>query len=515
MAFTVARLPTTDAELYWYTRLRFGVAVPRTPVCPDHIPPFTAFADAFFGRNSLDPESPIKSLALWHGSRGLSGKSFMLSLLAVVIAELLGADVNLLGGSLAQSMNIHEHVGAALAHDNAPKYMVVTETSTKITYTNGARIRPLTASQKTVRGPHQPRLLLDEIDEMDLKILDAALGQPLPQRNYLGRIIQPYTVMCSTWQNPQGTFTEIRRRAEERNIPVYQWCFLESANKVDGWLTDEAIEEKRASIPRQMWETEYELNEPSIGNRGFDTPSVDRAFSMQHLPDPEHPELGGYLRHKEQKDFEEFLYELPQRGPEYVVAADWAKEKDYTVISVWKVLREQPMVLVYYMKVNRRPYPQMVGFFNKAIARYKARGIHDSTGVGNAVDDYVDIRAVGFTMTGEKRDAMLTEYVSAVENNLVRAPRIPSAYIAHKYCQVGDLYSRASAEFHLPDEVCSFALAYHLVKTKATLVAAPDMKRGAEEQTALQKHLDGPPSTRRVGDVTRQSDLEAEYSLSV
>lgn len=529
MPFTVNRPPTSDEELYWYIRLRFGVIVPRTPVCPDHIPPFRAFADAYFGRNSLNPQAKIQSLALWHGSRGLSGKSFMLSLLAIVNAELHGVDVNLLGGSLSQSLNIHEHVGMMLDYVHAPDYMIVERTNTKITYTNKARIRPLTASQKTVRGPHPPRLLLDEIDEMELAVLDAALGQPMRQRNYLRKIIAPYTVMCSTWQNPQGTFTEVRRRAEEQGIPVYQWCFLESANPKDGWLTQEAIEEKRATIPKQMWETEYELNEPSIGNRAFDTPSVDRAFSLSHLPehldpdDPETPLVGGYLRGKEARDFEEFTYENPLRGGEYVVAADWAKERDYTVIGVGRI-DVWPFRLVYYMKVNRRPYPQMVGFFNKVINRYHAAAIHDSTGVGVAVDDYVDESAVGFTMTGEKRSGMLTEYVSAIEHDEWVFPRIPSIYIAHKYAQVGDLYSQRTKEFHLPDEVAMMGLMHHMARNRVPLVGPPDLVRPAEAQTKHERQVDPPrrkgnmlaaPSDepRRVGDVVKVGESAGAYSL--
>ncbi len=54
-----------------------------------------------------------------------------------------------------------------------------------------------------------------------------------------------------------------------------------------------------------------------------------------------------------------------------------------------------------------------------------------------------------------------------------------------------------------------------LVKNKATMVAPPDMKPDPEEQTAVQKHLDGPPASRRVGDVVRQSDIESEYALTV
>jgi hypothetical protein len=104
----------------------------------------------------------------------------------------------------------------------------------------------------------------------------------------------------------------------------------------------------------------------------------------------------------------------------------------------------------------------MIGWFNDAIQRYGADAIHDGTGLGNVVSDYVDVRARGFTMTGEKRAALLTEYVNAVEKGRLVAPRIKSAYLAHKYAQVGDLYSNSQA-FHLPDDVSSFSLGFRLM----------------------------------------------------
>ena len=71
-----------------------------------------------------------------------------------------------------------------------------------------------------------------------------------------------------------------------------------------------------------------------------------------------------------------FLY----RG-QYVAAADWGKETDYTVVSVARI-DVQPYELVYFLKVNRRPYPQMIGWFNAAINKYAAEAIHDATGLG-------------------------------------------------------------------------------------------------------------------------------------
>lgn len=631
MSFVLGRLPESDDELWWTVHKMWGVTLPRhTCGNPDHTPPFQAFADAYFGRGG--------TIALWHGSRGLSGKSYMLSILGITKAFLLGADVNMLGGSLAQSANIHEHMRNALNYVNAPRYMLETESQTLLKLTNKARVRPLTASQKTVRGPHPPFLILDEIDEMDIDILDAALGQPMPQKNYLGEVIQPFTVMCiaegaeiavyggnksieqveagdlvltrdgwfpvyeridngyratvdvhlsngrtlvctrdhriavgdrwveagnlavgdvlatvdpaqfgtpvvpslaadaalpapvdghegvirrvfvpsgaarqesvtvvgvtaglvrrvydlsvmgtpefvadsiivhncSTWQNPEGTFSQIRRRFEDRGLPVVQWCYLCSANPVDGWLDQTTIEAKKQEIPAEMWRTEYELGEPSIGNRAFNTEAVDAMFDRPFAP----------LAEKVAKDFEEYTFAEPQRDGYYVAAADWGKEQDYTVISVWRADRS-PFELAYYLRVNRRPYPQMIGWFNDAIQRYGADAIHDGTGLGNVVNDYVDVRARAFLMTGEKRDAMLTEYVNGVEKGMLKAPRVKTAYLAHKYAQVGDLYSR-SQEFHLPDEVCSFALAYKVMARGAVIAPAVTVIRD-DEPSELEK----------------------------
>lgn len=704
------REPQTDDELYHLVQALWGVTIPRHKVCPDHIAPFDAFANAYFERDG--------SIALWHGSRGLSGKSFMLSILGITKAFIKGADVNLLGGSLAQSVNIHEHMRNAFNYQNAPKYMIETEANTQIKLNNNARIRPLTASQKTVRGPHPPFLILDEIDEMDLDILDAALGQPMPQKNYLGEILNPYTVMCmaegtlvltydgeksieeinpgdlvltrdgwfpvyeridngyrdtvnvelsngrtlvctpdhrvavngswieagklacgdmlttveptqfrspvfsglstdatfssamnrdesvvervfvpsgamslrsvystgssaaenidamghrlqmvgvdassdsaqmvkrevvgdiayqhfvgetvyrttvdgavdhsistgssaipqpatgfisgragqepvtvinvsagltrhvydlsvmgtpefvaesiivhncSTWQNADGTFTEVLRRFQERGLPILTWCYRESANPIDGWLTQQTIDAKKMEIPAEMWRVEYELGEPSIGNRAFDTTAIDKTFSLPLEP----------IEQEIKQDFEKYVFEKPVGDGQYIVAADWAKEQDYTVISVIRIDR-QPHTLAYYIRVNRRPYPMMINWFNQAIMEYNAEAIHDATGLGNVVNDYIDMRARKFIMTGEKRSNMLTEYVGAIERGYFTLPKIPTLFSAHKYCRTGDLYNTGK-DYHLPDEVCSLALAWHAGKRYSGYGAAITVPRG-------------------------------------
>ncbi len=65
-------------------------------------------------------------------------------------------------------------------------------------------IKPIPASQTTVRGPHPPLQLLDEVDEvdeLDEAIFNASLGQAMEQVNVHGLTIGEYIVASSTWQD--------------------------------------------------------------------------------------------------------------------------------------------------------------------------------------------------------------------------------------------------------------------------------------------------------------------------
>jgi hypothetical protein len=494
--------------------LLWGIRIPRVKVCPDHVAPFTAFCDAYFEMDTVtDPDHPKhSSIGLWHGSRGLSGKSFMLSALGLAKSTFRGTSTNLLGGSFAQSKNIKDHMENMRYYRNAPEYSIDAWGSSEVKLTNGAKIIPLTASQKTVRGPHPPFLLLDEIDEMELKILDAALGQPMEQENWTGDLLLPYTVLCSTWQNPDGTFTEIMGRAIAEGWAIYPWCYRESQIKIlpdgstDGWLTQRQIDEKKKSISAEMWRTEYELGEPAIGNRAFDVDCVEATFSLPFEP----------IRQKVETDYEEYVFEEPEAEGEYVGSADWGQAQDKTVIGVFRT-DVSPRRLVKYIRVNRRPYPMMIGLYNDCLNEYQirsGRAIHDGTGLGNVVSDYVDTRAWGFQMTGVQRTNMLSEYVNAVEKVAYAFPRIPSLYKEHKFCRVGDLYSGSTKDYHLPDSVCMAALAHKAAGSVITVAKPQAVEKGRTDATTwVGEDLHDRP--RRVGDVDELREESEGFSLTV
>lgn len=440
----LTRPPKSDEELASLIYALWGVRIPQHSVCDGHVAPMDWFGDAFFRRTPS---------AISKGSRGLSGKSYAMSALGLTTAVVLGGDVNLLGGSFEQSVNIHKHMRSMWSYPGSPDYMLKLDGATEVKLTNGSIIRPLTASQKTVRGPHPATLLLDELDEMDHEIYQSALGQPMNQVNHLGVTIPPVIAGTSTLQYGDGTFVKILKDLEEKGIPAYEWCYHESANPIDGWLSQEQIEHKRSTVSAERWRVEYELGEPSIGNRAIDSSAVERMFGKK--PDPE-------KRIAYKKDYEEWQFEDHKMVEDYVIAADWARSQDYTVITVWRVT-DLPMELVYYVRMNHLPWPVMIKKFNDLQKTYRAEGIHDATGLGDVVASLIeDTNTWDFKMTGAQRDDMLSEYVAAVERGKLSSPRIESFFKANLYCSVEDLFSR-SKEYHLPDEVCSAALAWRVV----------------------------------------------------
>lgn len=221
----VTRWPKTDDELHVFVRTYLGLNIPRQRVCPDHVAPFEAFADAYFARHPV---------TIWKGSRGFSGKSTLLGTLSTMEALALGAGVTILGGSAAQSLRVHEIVNECFRGPYAPHEALLREPTMYDTrFRNGGWIRALMASQKSVRGPHSSRLRLDEIDEMELAILEAAQGQPMRQRGSDGELVQTQTVMCVT-----GDTLVLTNRGE---VPIIEVTPQDKVLTRKGWRKVKAV----------------------------------------------------------------------------------------------------------------------------------------------------------------------------------------------------------------------------------------------------------------------------------
>lgn len=419
----------------------WGIDLPRKSVCPDHVSPFEAVAHAYWG---TEP-----GYAVWYASRG-SGKSLALAVLGLTKAFIRDIDVTILGGSMTQSKNVAEHMAKLLAYKNAPNYAVEKHIASEIRLHTQKTIRPLPASQTTVRGPHPPLQLLDEVDEMDEEIYMASLGQAMEQMNSHGEIVSEYIVASSTWQNPLGTFTNVIDNARREGLPVFTWCWRELLQP-HGWMSERFIEQKRKAVSEEMWRTEYELNEPSGASRAFDLDAIEKYFV--EYPEP--------LSHEKFMNDESWTWEEPENAGLYAAGADWGKDKDMTIIAVVRY-DVHPRKLVYLRRMNKNKYHVMSEAFDTIVKKYSAAAQHDKTGVGNAVNDYLSTEAAkGFIMVGRARSQMFVDYIADFEHGGYRLPRnVEMFYRAHRGATVADVYAPRKWDEHTPDDLVAMALAH-------------------------------------------------------
>lgn len=435
------RWPRTEDGWHALVERLWGIKLAREAVCPEHTAPWDAFYRAFM---AAEPS------AIWHASRGLGGKSNLLAHLAMTEALVFGAGVTVLGGSGEQSLRVLEIMRSGWQRPGVAQYLKTEPTKQRVELRNGGAVAAITASTRSARGLHRPRLRLDEVDEMDELVYIASLGQPMSQPGRYGRV-ETSIVKSSTWHYPDGLMTQLMREANAKGEPILSWCFRENLTTNGGWLDPLEVERKRRDIPEHMWRTEFELQEPSSDDRAFDTDKVKAAF-VSRLGECD----GQAQRYHE--------FEAPEAGAKYVTAADWAKKQDWTIIATFRI-DCHPWRCVAWQRVGRIPWPQMVGFFNQRLKHYGGSAVHDATGIGDVVADLLDQRATGVIMVGQKRAGILTEYVSAIEDGAIEYPMIEFARREHLYCRTGDLY-QSGKDYHLPDSVCAGALAWHLRTAK-------------------------------------------------
>lgn len=428
-------------------------------VCPHHCSPWDVFRAAYFA------EHPVVVLK---ASRGFGGKTTLLGLLAVCLGATLKADVTVLGGSGGQSARVMKAMLQFWSAVNAPRHVLRSDPGRMRTvFEWGNEIEALTASQRSVRSPHPQRLLLDEVDEMDIDIFNAAMGQTMSARG-----IPASTLVSSTHQNPAGTMTAVLKMAAEKGWPVMEYCWRETVEP-HGWLLLAEVERKRTEMTEAMWRTEVELQEPSASGLAITREAVEVMF------DTALGETDGEAGRDEE-------FEAPAKSGVYAHGADWGKRHDFSAIPT---LRTDcaPWRFVALYRDRRKPYHLMAPQLNFRLDRYGGTAAHDANGVGEAVGEHLTHEVEGYTQwVGAPRHVLFNEYINAIERGRVKAPRSLPWYNAHKWVTNNDLYGTG----HPPDEFVGCALAYRAATHGAgtlMLVGGDSAPRQVSEAEAREK----------------------------
>lgn len=405
--------------------------------------PFTAFADAYFCRSRT---------SIWLASRGLGGKSLLVALLAFMEAIFLSASITVIGGSGEQAERVHKYMAGKKSSNlpgtfwewpHAPKYLLATDTTKRVTeLSHGGSIEVLMASQKSVRGPHPQRLRCDEVDEMEKQLLETSMGQPMESRD-----IEVQIVLSSTRQYANGTFQDVLERAKTNDWQVYEWCYRENAEP-NGWLLNRTIEGKKSDVTAETWEAEFENQLPNPGTTAFVPDRVEAMFRR---------DLGVYPG-----DEQFIVVERPEPGARYCTGADWAKKTHKTIICTFRT-DVKPVRLVAYRCISRIKWPAITGMFDDQVIMYPGPAAHDATGLGTVVTDLLQVQAVGLVLQGERRKALLQNYIVAVEHDKIIAPYITRMFNEHRNASHADVFDPSGE--HLPDSICAGAICWSMISS--------------------------------------------------
>ncbi len=258
------KAPRTKEHLALYCAFVLGVKIPDPAVCENHQSPLDFLWDVY---------SDNVEFAISHAMRG-SGKTLLLSVLSYLESQFKEhCGTTILGGSLEQSQKAVSYSSQLWDRSEVPKQQLIGGVAGRgYKLKNGSWVAALAASQKSVRGPHPQRLRLDEVDEMAPEIFDAAMGQP--KANYG---IPDQIVASSTLHHPFGMMANLIDNREERGAKLYQWC-VEEVRAPAGFWTDEEIARKQKQLTKAMWDAEYCLKRPMIGDTIYDYEAVERAY---------------------------------------------------------------------------------------------------------------------------------------------------------------------------------------------------------------------------------------------
>lgn len=258
------KAPTSKEHLALYCALVLGVRIPHPAHCPEHQSPLEALWDAYTDQYHF---------GIWHAMRG-SGKTLLLAVLSFLESVFKpNCGTTILGGSLEQSQKGVSYLNGFWQRPEAPRKLLIGDVAARgYRLSNGSWVSALAASQKSVRGPHPQRLRLDEVDEMAKEVFDASLGQPKANHGIPDQIVS-----SSTLHHPFGMMAELIDKKEERGAVLYRWC-IEEARQPRGFWSSEEISRKQQQVTKEMWDAEYLLKRPTIGETIYDFESVERAY---------------------------------------------------------------------------------------------------------------------------------------------------------------------------------------------------------------------------------------------
>ena len=309
--------PASRDELHRFVRVTLGLDIVRGTMSAGSAAPLDYLCDAFFERDEHGGGGG-GDIVVW-AARG-SGKT-MLGAVATMLDLIFkpGVQVRILGGSLAQSSRMYEHLVALAGRDLLRPLLASEPTRTRIELVNGSRAEILAQSQRSVRGVRVHKLRCDEVDEFDPDIWEAA--QLVTRSGMCGDVyVRGRVEALSTMHRPYGLMARLVGAGQpESTTPdtpppadapakparVYRWnyldviercpparecgtCVLHSdcqgrAKQAHGFVSVDDLVAQWHRTSRQTWAAEMVCDRPRRSDSVY--PAFDPAQHVAAPPD--------------------------------------------------------------------------------------------------------------------------------------------------------------------------------------------------------------------------------------
>jgi hypothetical protein len=166
----MAARPRDTDELYQFVQRALGLTVPHKPIEAGHDAPLAYLEHAFFEGRARGAAADCIVWANRGGGKTLLGA--VATLLDLIFKP--GIQVRILGGSLAQSSKMYEHLAAMFDRPLLRPTLATAPTQRRIVLTNRSGVEILPQSQKAVRGLRVHKMRCDEVEHFDPALWEAA-----------------------------------------------------------------------------------------------------------------------------------------------------------------------------------------------------------------------------------------------------------------------------------------------------------------------------------------------------
>lgn len=308
--------PQTPDQLHRFVRLALGLNVPRFPIVEGSTAPFDYLVHTFFEPTGRESDQTNSDAVVW-ANRG--GGKTVLGAVATLLDLLFkpGIQVRILGGSMEQSIKMHEHLVQLLDRPWFRGLLKDEPTQRRVELRNGGRVQLLAGSQKSVRGVRVHKLRCDEVDEFDPDVWEAA-QMVTRSGDCGGRYVNGAVEALSTMHRPFGPMSTIMqgRETQAAGAPrLFKWTAIDViercpdarpcegcvlwddcrglAKRAGGFIPVDDLVRQWHRTGRRTWSAEMMCRQPQVSDCVY--PEFETGRHVRDaVPDTEHGQwIGG------------------------------------------------------------------------------------------------------------------------------------------------------------------------------------------------------------------------------